>query len=215
MQKQFRSSLIVKVLSKTRYYNCYNIYKILKRGERSLSRSVRNIIRITIIIGIVVLTAVTLWFNFSSKNQSTKVGDTAVDFKLKTTEGEVIHLYELTKEKGVIINFWGTWCKPCREEMPHLSEANDLGDGSDYEIITVNVSENKQQINQFLNSLEEEVNLRMAMDSDRSVTKAYNVGPLPTTIAVDKNNKIVKKQEYQLTQEDIQDFIKALNDKGE
>lgn len=215
MQKQFRSSLIVIVLSKTRYYKCYNIYKILKRGERSLSRSVRNIIRITIIIGIVVLTAVTLWFNFSSKNQSTKVGDTAVDFKLKTTEGEVIHLYELTKEKGVIINFWGTWCKPCREEMPHLSEANDIGDGSDYEIITVNVSENKQQINQFLNSLEEEVNLRMAMDSDRSVTKAYNVGPLPTTIAVDKNNKIVKKQEYQLTQEDIQDFIKALNDKGE
>lgn len=215
MQKQFRSSLIVKVLSKTRYYNCYNIYKILKRGERSLSRSVRNIIRITIIIGIVVLTAVTLWFNFSSKNQSTKVGDTAVDFKLKTTEGEVIHLYELTKEKGVIINFWGTWCKPCREEMPHLSEANDLGEGSDYEIITVNVSENKQQINQFLNSLDEEVNLRMAMDSDRSVTKAYNVGPLPTTIAVDKNNKIVKKQEHQLTQEDIQDFIRELNDKGE
>lgn len=180
-----------------------------------MSRSVRNIIRITIIIGIVVLTAVTLWFNFSSKNQSTKVGDTAVDFKLKTTEGEVIHLYELTKEKGVIINFWGTWCKPCREEMPHLSEANDLGDGSDYEIITVNISENKQQINQFLNSLDEEVNLRMAMDSDRSVTKAYNVGPLPTTIAVDKNNKIVKKQEHQLTQEDIQDFIKVLNDKGE
>lgn len=215
MQKQFRSSLIVKVLSKTRYYNCYNIYKILKRGERSLSRSVRNIIRITIIIGIVVLTAVTLWFNFSSKNQSTKVGDTAVDFKLKTTEGEVIHLYELTKEKGVIINFWGTWCKPCREEMPHLSEANDLGEGSDYEIITVNVSENKQQINQFLNSIDEEVNLRMAMDSDRSVTKAYNVGPLPTTIAVDKNNKIVKKQEHQLTQEDIQDFIRELNDKGE
>ena len=51
-----------------------------------MNKKARNILRITIIVGIVILTAATLWFNFSSKNQSTKVGDTAIDFKLKTTD---------------------------------------------------------------------------------------------------------------------------------
>lgn len=177
-----------------------------------MNKKARNILRITIIVGIVILTAATLWFNFSSKNQSTKVGDTAIDFKLKTTDGEDVHLYDITKDKGVILNFWGTWCKPCREEMPDLNEAYITADNDDFIIITVNVSENSQQINQFLSGLPEEIRLPMAMDKDRSVTQEYNVGPLPTTIAVDKNNKIVKKQEYQLTKEDIQDFINEVTD---
>ncbi len=49
--------------------------------------------------------------------------------------------------KGVILNFWGTWCKPCREEMPDMNDIYTEGH-EDYEIVAVNVGENEQQIRQ-------------------------------------------------------------------
>lgn len=177
-----------------------------------MKKRTRNIIRISTIVAIVVLTGITLWFNFTKDNATTKVGDKAVDFKLKSLEGEEFQLHEVTKDKGVIINFWGTWCKPCREEMPDLNRAQVDHKDDDVMIITVNVSEKPQQIEQFLHGLGEDMSLTMLLDPNRSVTKAYNIGPLPTTIAIDKNNKIVKKQEYQLSKQDIESFIEAVQE---
>lgn len=174
-----------------------------------MKKRTRNIVRITTILLIVVLVGITLWFNFTKDNSSAKVGDTAVDFKVKSLEGEDFHLYDVTEKKGVVINFWGTWCKPCREEMPELNQAAIDHKDEDVVIVTLNVSENPQQIQQFLHGLKEDIDLTMLLDPKRSVTKAYDVGPLPTTIAIDKNNKIVKKQEYQLSRDDIDTFIKA------
>src|SRR5699024_3659228 len=104
------------------------------------------------------------------------------------------------------LNFWGTWCKPCREEMPDMNRIYNEGH-EDYEIIAVNVSEDEQQINQFLSSLDEKLNFPVALDRNREVTKAYQVGPLPTTIASNKNGIVVDKKEYQLTVDDIYRFV--------
>ncbi|GAB3072029.1 redoxin domain-containing protein [Salinicoccus sesuvii] len=166
----------------------------------------RNILRVSIITSIALLIGITVWFNLTSGTKAVEVGDEAVDFKLTTLEGEEIQLSELTEEKGVILNFWGTWCKPCREEMPDMNETY-LDGHDDYEIVAVNVAENAQQIRQFISGLDAELEFPIAMDESRSVTKAYNIGPLPTTIAVNKEGIIVKKQESQLTPEDISLFI--------
>ena len=77
----------------------------------------------------------------------------------------------------------------------------------DYEIVAVNVGENEQQIRQFISGLDTDLEFPIALDQSKSVTEAYNIGPLPTTIAVNKEGIIVKKQEYQLTHDDINAFI--------
>lgn len=181
------------------------VYINLERGL-TLKKGTRKIIRTGTIITIAALLGLTLYLNLRDGSQTVNVGDEAVDFKLETLDGEQIQLSEITKDKGVIINFWGTWCKPCREEMPEMNQVYNEGH-EDYEIIAVNVSENNQQIEQFISGLSEDLDYPIALDTNRSVTKAYNIGPLPTTIAINKDGEVVKKQEYQLTKEDIYAFI--------
>lgn len=181
------------------------VYINLERGL-TLKKGTRKIIRTGTIITIAALLGITLYLNLRDGSQTVNVGDEAVDFKLETLDGEEIQLSEITKDKGVIVNFWGTWCKPCREEMPEMNQVYNEGH-EDYEIIAVNVSENKQQIEQFISGLSEDLDYPIALDPNRSVTKAYNIGPLPTTIAINKDGVVVKKQEYQLTKEDIYTFI--------
>lgn len=171
-----------------------------------MKKQTRNILRITIILSIVILLGITLWFNLTSDSQAVQVGDDAVDFQLETLDGEVVQLSDINEDKGVILNFWGTWCEPCREEMPDMNDIYNEGH-DEYELIAVNVSEGEQQINQFLMSLDEEPSFPIALDRNRDVTKAYQIGPLPTTIAIDKNGVVVDKQEYQLTVDDIYSFV--------
>lgn len=181
------------------------VYINLERGL-TLKKGTRKIIRTGTIITIVALLGITLYLNLRDDSQTVNVGDDAVDFKLETLDGEQIQLSQIIDDKGVIINFWGTWCKPCREEMPEMNQVYNEGH-EDYEIIAVNVSENNQQIEQFISGLSEDLDYPIALDPKRSVTKAYNIGPLPTTIAINKDGIVVKKQEYQLTKEDIYAFI--------
>lgn len=172
-----------------------------------MKKSTRKIVRTGTIITIVALLGITLYLNLRDGSQTINVGDEAVDFKLETLDGEQLQLSEITGDKGVILNFWGTWCKPCREEMPDMNQVYNEGH-EDYEIVAVNVSENKQQISQFISGLED-LDYPIALDPNRSVTKAYNIGPLPTTIAVNKDGVVVEKQEYQLTKEDLHKFIES------
>lgn len=157
-------------------------------------------------MSIVVLLGVTLWFNLTSDSKAVQVGDEAVDFQLETLDGGTVQLSDINEDNGVILNFWGTWCEPCREEMPDMNKIYNEGH-DEYELIAVNVSEGEQQINQFLMSLDEELAFPIALDRNRDVTKAYQIGPLPTTIAIDKNGIVVDKQEYQLTVDDIYSFV--------
>lgn len=171
-----------------------------------MKKTTRNILRISIILSVAVLLGITLWFNLTSDTQAVQVGDEGIDFQLETLHGDSIQLSNINEDKGIILNFWGTWCEPCREEMPDMNRIYNEGH-EDYEIIAINVSEDEQQINQFLSSLDEELDFPIALDRNRDVTKAYQVGPLPTTIAIDKNGVVVEKQEYQLTVDDIYNFV--------
>lgn len=171
-----------------------------------MKKQTRSIVRISILVLIVLLVGVTLYFNLSNKNEIVAVGDNYVDFELATLDGETLKLSDVLKDKGVILNFWGTWCKPCVEEMPDLEDMYTTHD-EDFEIIAVNVSESPQQINQFVRSLDGDISFPIVLDRSRDVSRAYNVGPMPTTIAINMDGKVVKKQEYQLSIPDINDFI--------
>ena len=173
-----------------------------------MKQGTRKVVRITTLVLITALIGVTLYFNLSSDTQIVEAGDDYIDFELETLDGDIVKVSDLLENQGVILNFWGTWCKPCREEMPDINELYNEFD-REVEVIAVNVRESNQQINQFLNSLPEEMDFTIALDRERDVTRAYNVGPMPTTIAINRDGTVVKKQESQLSREDIVAFIES------
>jgi thiol-disulfide isomerase/thioredoxin len=108
----------------------------------------------------------------------------------------------------VLLNFWGTWCEPCRRELPALQAAYDELNGQGLMIIGVNLTddelvngENEADIAAFL--AQYGVNYPTALDREGTVTNAYRVFPLPTSFFIDGNGQIRYVHVGELTQEDV------------
>lgn len=97
---------------------------------------------------------------------------------------------DLKAERGnvVVVNFWATWCEPCKAEMPGLQQlAQDLR-GQPFRLYSVDLQEDADQIQAF--EREYGLNLYAVMDHDGEATRAYGVRALPSTFVVDKNGVV-------------------------
>lgn len=138
-----------------------------------------------------------------------KAGDDAPNFQLKTTEGKKVSLADY-KGKGVVLNFWGTWCEPCRREMPALNTAAKTYKAKNIEVLTIHLRDTPQQIDQFFNGLNTEVNLPVLIDKDGEVSKAYGIDPLPTTVIIDKAGKVKAVHKGEMNKNIIDNYMKSI-----
>jgi thiol-disulfide isomerase/thioredoxin len=90
--------------------------------------------------------------------------------------------------KVVVLNFWATWCEPCREEMPSLQRLRAKMSGKPLEVITVNYGEFPQRIEPFLQR--EKIQLPVLLDTQKDAAKAWNAGGLPITFIVDAGGRV-------------------------
>ena len=108
----------------------------------------------------------------------------APDFTLESRSGENLRL-EDHRGEGVMLNFWASWCGPCRQEMPLMDELysqyKDLG----FTILAVNVDENRDEALRFLDKVP--VNYPILYDPESSVSELYEVQAMPTTVMIDRN----------------------------
>lgn len=115
------------------------------------------------------------------------IGQSAPDFKLTSLEGEETQLSKF-RGKPVILNFWATWCPPCRAEMPDFQQ---LYESEDVEILAVNLSESEQSEKTVQDFIEEyDLSFPILMDRGSAVTEIYKVQVFPTSFIIDSEGII-------------------------
>ncbi len=123
----------------------------------------------------------------SSPPMEARVGFAAPDFTLPRLDGEMLSLHEL-RGQVVILNFWATWCAPCRAEMPVLDRVYRDRREDGVVVLGVNHMETAAQVQRYLASLS--LSFPILLDEQGEVGRAYRVRALPTTYFVDREGVI-------------------------
>lgn len=121
-------------------------------------------------------------------SSSFEKGEPAPDFTLPTLSGKEVSLSDY-RGTPVIVNFWGTWCPPCRAEMPDMEKVYSSRD--DFEILAVNLTETeatRNDVSQFAGEFD--LSFPVLLDRNSDVMAKYEVGPVPTSVFIDKEGKV-------------------------
>ena len=110
----------------------------------------------------------------------------APDFTLTSTDGKNVKLSEL-KGQVVMINFWASWCGPCRQEMPLLDTLYQRFAPVGFTLLGVNVDKRRAQAEELLKDVP--VSFPILFDTDNRVSRLYEVQAMPTTVLVDRDGK--------------------------
>jgi thiol-disulfide isomerase/thioredoxin len=112
------------------------------------------------------------------------IGAPAIDFAAQNLEGEWVQLSEL-RGQPVMINFWATWCPPCRLEMPDFQEAYDAHRDNGLVILAVNQGESEGTVRQFFYD-EQDFTYTPLLDKNSEISQGYGIFSFPTTVFVDE-----------------------------
>jgi len=124
----------------------------------------------------------------------------APDFELKTTSGEHFQLSENVGKKIIVLNFFATWCGPCREEMPELNRYfNEHKDGS-FLLVGIDSEEKLDRVDDFLKDLK--IDFPAGID-DGAIQKQYGVTAFPTTVLIGVDGKVQFYESDALTNADV------------
>jgi peroxiredoxin len=141
----------------------------------------------------------------TASNEGLAIGAKAPDFELKTLAGETVKLSNL-KGKKVMLNFWATWCPPCKEEMPAMDKLSKQA-GKDVVILAVNIDP-QLDVQGFIN--ENKITFPIPLDKDDKVNETYQVLSIPTTYFIDSKGIIQNKYTGSMTLDVMKDFLNKL-----
>lgn len=142
--------------------------------------------------------------------QETPIIEYAADFELTSLDGNEIKLSDL-KGKKVILNFWTTWCPPCREEMPHLQNFYEDHKDDDIEILAVNLTnldDGEEAVGSFVDDFG--LTFPVLLDTDGDVGITYETFTIPTSYILDEEGRIFQKVVGPMDEQMLNDMISAI-----
>ncbi|MEM6583842.1 MAG: TlpA disulfide reductase family protein [Pseudomonadota bacterium] len=136
-------------------------------------------------LSIVVALALFVWVGASAWGASSS--GPAANFTLKSDSGENIRLSEY-RGQVVLINFWASWCGPCRQEMPELDLLHQRYTDLGFTVFGVNVEQDRKMADKILRDIP--VTFPILFDDENTVSELYDVDAMPVTVLVDRNGDI-------------------------
>lgn len=144
----------------------------------------------------------------SSTDESTAPAKTpALDFKLKDLNGKEVSLSDF-KGKKVFLNFWASWCPPCKAEMPDIERVYKETKDSDLVILAINVGESRKVAKSFIES--KEFNFTVLLDLDENTASKYKLSGYPTSYFIDTEGNIASSKIGYMTLEEMKAHINEL-----
>jgi peroxiredoxin len=135
-----------------------------------------------------------------------KPGCLAPDFTLKTTAGETITLYQM-RGHPVLVNFWATWCGPCKAEMPDLQKVYDIYQGAGLVVLGINEGETQAEVSAFAQT--SHLSFLMLLDTDSRVGNDYEIRAIPASFFVNSDGVIREVHVGSMEQTEIQGIVGA------
>lgn len=181
------------------------------KKKKKNKRKNRLIFRTSILIVMVGAIIFALVSNIQADKTIYQVGDEAPDFELKqinkNNELESIRLSDF-KGKGIMLNFWGTWCKPCEEEMPYMQELYPVYKEKGVEIIAVSLDSTELVVDRFIDKYD--LTFPIPHDKTGEVRDLYKIGPIPSSIFINPDGKIHRVVNGALSLESLESYFKEI-----
>jgi peroxiredoxin len=111
----------------------------------------------------------------------------APDFTLRSVDGPNLRLAE-QRGRVVMVNFWATWCGPCRQEMPHLNKLYDKYRDAGFVLLGVNIDDNARAAIDL--SAKMGLKFPVLLDTDKTVSRLYDLGSMPATVLIDRDGRV-------------------------
>jgi cytochrome c biogenesis protein CcmG/thiol:disulfide interchange protein DsbE len=137
----------------------------------------------------------------SGEQRAPVVGQTAPQIAAVAVDGSPIDLDAL-RGNVVLINFWATWCPPCRAEMPAIEAAYQAYAAQGFEVIAVTNDQNPELVPLFLREFG--LTFPAVLDRDNAINAAYRVNGLPTSLFIDRSGTVRAVHHGQMTQQQIE-----------
>lgn len=143
--------------------------------------------------------------DINNRDTGLQYGEQAPNFRLHSDDGRHLSLADL-QGRPVLINFWATWCTPCRLEMPDIVKA--ATNHPQLVILAVNVQEELDQIQPFAEEFQ--MTIPIVRDAAGNLRQAYEVRGMPTSVFIDKDGKIATVWSGLLTAELLEKFVTGI-----
>lgn len=160
---------------------------------------------LAVLVGAVIFALVS---NMQKDNTVYRAGDEAPDFQLnqisKNNELETVRLSDL-EGKGVMLNFWATWCKPCEAEMPYMQELYPEYKDRGVEIVAVSLDSTELVVDRFVD--EYDLTFPIPHDQNGEIRDLYKVGPIPSSFFISPDGEIEEVVNGQLSLDNLRGYL--------
>lgn len=133
--------------------------------------------------------AASFGISYAARDVGPVIGLKAPDFTLQDLAGQKIKLYDVIKNNKItLVNFWATWCPPCRQEIPDLISFYRKYSSQKVSLLGIDIQEKPEDVKAFVTK--NKMNYPVLVDIEAKAARLYNLYAIPTTFIIDRNGKI-------------------------